>query len=270
MFFAIQLLHFSNRLLKFLSWKQKHDSGSSNSQIAEVHSLFESPAAPGTASKYARTFTQWPRLPCASSHWKANITASQSRRASFCQPASASRRSPRPNWHSTNLAAQPLLPAIRFYLENFHEPAVRIALTEALNQFMEAKKASNNRPDTIRSLEYKIGAFIADHAEKGVCDILPDHISAEIHRTGLSPVTKSNIRRALHSFFEWCATRKPQAYCAGNPVKSIEPIKVDREEPQLVLAQLETEIRRRDRWALLGRGHRHQAPGRRILMLGRA
>ncbi len=132
------------------------------------------------------------------------------------------------------LEGRPLLPAIRFYLENFREPSIRIPLPTAFAQFIEAKKAGNNRPDTIRSLHYKIRSFIGNHAEKSVSDILPDHIAAEIHRNGLSPVSKSNVRRALHSFFEWCATRKPQAYCTGNPVKSIEPVKVDRDEPKIL------------------------------------
>jgi integrase len=132
------------------------------------------------------------------------------------------------------LNGRPLLPAVRFYLDNFREASIRVPLTEALSQFIAAKTAGNNRPDTIRSLEYKVGAFVRKHPEKSVGEILPDHISEEIHRKVLSPVSQSNIRRALHAFFEWCATRKPQAYCVGNPVKSIEPVKVDRDEPQIL------------------------------------
>lgn len=132
------------------------------------------------------------------------------------------------------LAGRPLLPAIRFYLENYREPSVKVALADALSQFIKAKTASNSRPDTIRSLEYKVGTFVSKHAEKLVCEVTPNDLMAEIHRSGLIPVSKSNIRRALHSFFEWCATRKPQAYCSSNPVKSIEPIKVDRDEPQIL------------------------------------
>jgi hypothetical protein len=132
------------------------------------------------------------------------------------------------------LAGRPLLPAVRYYLENFRESSFRIALSKALQEFIAAKKASNSRQATIDSLDYKVGAFIKNHAEKLVCDVVPDDIIAAIHRTGLSPVSKSNIRRALHAFFEWCATRKPQAYCVENPVKSIEPIKVDRDEPQIL------------------------------------
>jgi integrase len=132
------------------------------------------------------------------------------------------------------LGGRPLLPAIRFYLENYREPSIRVALSKALEDFIESKKASNSRPDTITSLEYKVGAFISNHAEKSVCDVTPMDISAEFHRPGLSPVSKSNVRRALHAFFAWCSTRKPQAFCFENPVKSIPPIKVDREEPQIL------------------------------------
>jgi integrase len=132
------------------------------------------------------------------------------------------------------LNGRPLLPAIRYFVDTYREPSIRVPLTKALAEFIEAKKASNSRPDTITSLEYKVGVLIRNHAEKCVSDIMPNDLSAEINRTGLSPVSKSNIRRALHAFFEWCATRKPQAYCLENPVKSIEPIKVDREEPQIL------------------------------------
>ncbi|HZM06244.1 MAG TPA: site-specific integrase [Candidatus Saccharimonadales bacterium] len=134
----------------------------------------------------------------------------------------------------TQLGDRPLLPAVSYFIENFREPSIRVALSHALDQFIESKKANNSRPDTIRSLEYKVGKFVSKHAEKGVCDITAADISAEIHRPGLSPITKSNVRRALHGFFEWCVRRKPQAYCADNPVKSIEPIKVDRDEPQIL------------------------------------
>jgi site-specific recombinase XerD len=126
------------------------------------------------------------------------------------------------------------LPAIRFYVENFREPSIRIALSEALNHFLESKKASNIRPDTFGSLEYKVGSFVAKHAEKSVCAVTPIDITTEIHRPGLSPVSKSNVRRALHALFEWCTMQKPQAYCFENPVKSIDPIKVDRDKPQIL------------------------------------
>jgi hypothetical protein len=76
------------------------------------------------------------------------------------------------------LAGRPLLPAIRFYVENFREPSIRIALSEALNQFLDSKKACNSRPDTVRSLEYKVGSFVAKHAEKSVCDVTPVDINA--------------------------------------------------------------------------------------------
>jgi integrase len=132
------------------------------------------------------------------------------------------------------LGDRPMLPAIRFYVENYRAPSIRVALSKALEDFIESKKASNSRPDTISSLEYKVGSFVSNHAEKSVCDVTPMDISAEIHRPELSPVSKSNVRRALHTFFEWCSTRKPQAYCFENPVKSIAPIKVDREEPQIL------------------------------------
>src|ERR1700677_26976 len=41
------------------------------------------------------------------------------------------------------LGGRPMLPAIRFYVENYREPSIRVALSKALEDFIESKKASN-------------------------------------------------------------------------------------------------------------------------------
>lgn len=132
------------------------------------------------------------------------------------------------------LGERSLMAAVRYYITNYREPAIRKPLATALKEFIAAKTASNNRQATIDSLDYKVGKFIKNHPDKCVDDIVPEDIATEIHRSGLSPISRSNIRRALHAFFEWCATRKPQAYCVQNPVKAVEPVKVDRDEPEIL------------------------------------
>ncbi|MEO6336958.1 MAG: tyrosine-type recombinase/integrase, partial [Verrucomicrobiota bacterium] len=120
---------------------------------------------------------------------------------------------------------------LTFFLENYKESAVKILLSDAKDKFIEAKRAGNNRPDTINSLDYRISYLVREHPFKFVDQITSADISSAINRAGRNPVTRDNDRRAFLLFFSYC---EKHGFCATNPVAKIEPIKMDREEPEIL------------------------------------
>ena len=124
-----------------------------------------------------------------------------------------------------------LLPAVRFYLENYREPVRQISLSEAFNQFIADKEAANCRPLTIQNLRARIGRFSKRYGRKPVSAISADLIRDHIFTPGLKPSTKDNNRRAMSSFFSWAEKR---GYCKPSPMREIGTIHVDREEPEVL------------------------------------
>ncbi len=133
------------------------------------------------------------------------------------------------------MGQRPLLAAVRFYLENYRDPVNRITVKESFDKFIAEKKLNNLRPDSIRNLEVRVGFLSSEHPDRLVSDILPDHLKELIFTTGRSAVTSDNVRRALSSFFTWATEHR---FCASNPMGTIKPVKVERDEPEtLTLAQ---------------------------------
>ena len=129
------------------------------------------------------------------------------------------------------LGGRPLAVVVRYYLENFKDSAVKTLLSEARKKFIESKEAGNNRPDTIRNLKYRIDYMVKQYPAKQVHEVSSGDVSAVINRSGRNPVTRDNDRRAFSSFFSWCVK---QGFCSVSPVDAIEPIKTDREEPDIL------------------------------------
>ena len=123
------------------------------------------------------------------------------------------------------------LDAVQWFLDNYRETAIKMPLTDAFNKFIADKKTGNNRPDTIRNLEMRVGYLVRQHPIKLVSDVLPDDIKIVMNRRNRGPVTRDNDRRAFSSFFSWCVK---QGYCATSPVATIDPIKTDRDEPEIL------------------------------------
>lgn len=127
--------------------------------------------------------------------------------------------------------------AVRFYMENYREPEVKITLPEALEKFIAAKAAIKARPETINNLRWRVGAFVKSQApERLLSEVLPVHIKEFVDRDGLKPRglrTKKNDRLALSSFFSWASRHEP-CYCAKNPMPKTERIKIDQSDPEIM------------------------------------
>jgi integrase len=121
--------------------------------------------------------------------------------------------------------------AVQWWKDNYREPVKPMLLSDALTEFLDDKKKENCRPDTLRNLNGRVGMFSRAFAGKKVGDIQAGDVKTFIHREGLSPVAKSNDRRALVNFFKWCIGRD---YCAENPVAKVGTVIFDGEEPEVM------------------------------------
>ncbi|MGD1084231.1 MAG: site-specific integrase [Verrucomicrobiota bacterium] len=129
------------------------------------------------------------------------------------------------------LGDKPLPLAVEFFITNYRETAVKIQLSKALENFLEAKTKAGRRPDTLRNLEDRIGRFCRLHPTKLVSDVLQADVEAVINKGNKGAFARISDRRVLFGFFKWCGN---QGYCGRNPVEHIETIKVDQEEPQIL------------------------------------
>lgn len=115
------------------------------------------------------------------------------------------------------LAGKPLMPAVRFYLENFREALKPITVADAYGKFLEAHaKEYGSREDTIRNLRNRVRFLVTAHGPKLVSNILPEHIRDALKRSGSSPVNQDNDRRAFSSFLSWCVDHE---HCKENVAK---------------------------------------------------
>lgn len=129
------------------------------------------------------------------------------------------------------LCGKPLAPVVDFYLANYREPLVKLPLVDAFARFIEEKTAANKRPATLQNLNYRIGRFCKDNAEKLASDILKPDIEAFINQPGKGLYARVSDRSVLTGFFRWCVKNQ---FCQSNPVEYIEKIRVDDSEPAIL------------------------------------
>jgi integrase len=125
-----------------------------------------------------------------------------------------------------------LTEAVRFYNENSQDPLQPIKLSEAVEKFKTERGRENLRPETLKNLRFRLGAFVDFMpADKIVSQILPAQISDFLHRkTGKARGFRTirNDRLALSKFFNWCLTNK---HVVENPMGAVANVKVDRTKP---------------------------------------
>jgi integrase len=126
---------------------------------------------------------------------------------------------------------RPVTVAVRFFNENYREPVNKITVQSAYEKFIAEKRLNNLRADSIRNLSVRVGFLTKDHGKQWVSDLLPEHLREIIFTTERSAVTSDNVRRALSSFFTWAVEHK---YCALNPMVGIKPVKLERDEPEIL------------------------------------
>ncbi|MBI4328201.1 MAG: tyrosine-type recombinase/integrase [Chloroflexi bacterium] len=129
------------------------------------------------------------------------------------------------------LGDRPLLPVVRFYLENYREPVTKITVATAFAQFIADKERQNCRPDSIISLKRKNALLLARYGQKIVGELLPEQVKEIVFRPGLSPVSQDNVRRAMGCFFNWATEH---GFCKESPLAKIKAVKIERDEPQIM------------------------------------
>lgn len=137
-----------------------------------------------------------------------------------------------------DLGRHPMPKAIRFYLENYHEPQKQTTVTDAFTKFIAAKETAGLRPASIKALSCRVGFLKKLCGDKLVSEILPVHVADAISQPGVTEATKQDNRRSLSSFFSWCLD---QGYCVINPAKKTartRSTKDDAEPAILTLAEV--------------------------------
>jgi integrase len=129
-----------------------------------------------------------------------------------------------------------LLEAVDYFVKNWREPVRTKSAKDALDEFLAAKRKENLRAHSIENLRAKCNLLVALNPSRRMDEISPAALDDVIFKPGTSPRRHANVRRVLHNFFGWA---KRQGYCADNPVASISPVKLERDEPEaLSLAQV--------------------------------
>jgi len=113
------------------------------------------------------------------------------------------------------LGDRPIVQAASYYVDNYREPISDIAVPEAIEKFIKAKEAEGCRKGTLRNFN-RLSPFKAKFHARQVSSITRADVIDFLKRDGVSAVTKDGDRRALSSFFSWCANEERQ-YCTDNP-----------------------------------------------------
>ncbi len=98
----------------------------------------------------------------------------------------------------------------------------------AFGRFIALKVAEKCRPDTIRDLWARVGAFVLPRRDKLTNAVLAAECQEHICRAASGATNQRNDRSALNSFFNWCLS---QNHCATNPIKNVVRIKVEEKDP---------------------------------------
>lgn len=83
-------------------------------------------------------------------------------------------------------------------------------IDEAIDEFLEMKKAAKKSVRYIGDLRYKLNKFADDHAGLLLSEITPVSLEQWLEGLGVSAVTRNGYRRVLTVFFEWGGKR---GYC---------------------------------------------------------
>ena len=94
-------------------------------------------------------------------------------------------------------------------------------IDDAIDEFIDMKKAAGKSARYIGDLHYKLKRFASDNGESLMSEITPSLIDAWLEGLGVAAVTRNGYHRVLSVFFEWGGKR---GYCSrdGNPARDAE------------------------------------------------
>ncbi len=129
------------------------------------------------------------------------------------------------------LAGRSLTEAADFFLANWREPVTRKSLGEAMEDFLADKAKQNLRKTSLQNLRAKALLLVSSRQETPFDEITVDTLKGIITRPKTSPQTQKNVRRGLHTFYEWA---KGRGYVAENLVAKIPTPEMDEAEPEVL------------------------------------
>jgi site-specific recombinase XerC len=125
----------------------------------------------------------------------------------------------------------PLLQILDFGLKNYRDPSCEAVVSDAVQEFMEAKEKENHRPRTISNLRSRLNPILAQVGDKLVSQITFQDLHAIVYEEGLHGLTQRNRLSVAKGFFSWCLRK---GYCADNPANAVNLPAYDEEEPEIL------------------------------------
>ncbi|MDQ2919326.1 MAG: site-specific integrase, partial [Verrucomicrobiota bacterium] len=105
-----------------------------------------------------------------------------------------------------------LTDATRFYTAHLKDISASQAVSHAIAQLQQARKADGNSVRYLRDLKYRLGRFEEDFGARPIAEITTREIDQWLRQLGLSAVSRNTFRRRLVTLFKfakingWCRT----------------------------------------------------------------
>ncbi len=105
----------------------------------------------------------------------------------------------------------------------------KVALSQALQEFLHEKQTGGARPRTLRNLEGRLRNFCSGREAEMVASVTEEDCRRWIFRDGTAR-TQINRRLALSAFFRWASRRG----LSPNVVERIDPPRADETDPEIL------------------------------------
>ena len=119
--------------------------------------------------------------------------------------------------------------AAEFYMKHSTPPGGKRTVSQLLEEYLEAKRKANRRPETLTGIKYRIGKLAEDYGATPVHEVTRDDLERWLDRKGYRQVSLHNFITALRGFFKYAQGRK---LVVENPAALIEKPKLDEKEPR--------------------------------------
>ncbi len=122
---------------------------------------------------------------------------------------------------------------VEFWLDH-HEDMPEVTLSEAFAAYLKTLEQSGNEPGYLRHAKLTYERFTRFCSDVQLHDVTTDQVLEFIHGRPYADQTKNHTRSFLISAFKWF---KKSKWVKENPVETIPPIKVMRQEPGILTVQ---------------------------------
>ncbi len=109
--------------------------------------------------------------------------------------------------------------AIAFYIAHLRQQEKSIAVSAAVAELVEIKRAAHKSARYLNDLRLRLGRFITTHGERSVASITSKELDEWFVGLAVAPGTRNTFRRDVSTLFSFCEKR---GYCPENPAKRTE------------------------------------------------